>query len=699
MQIRHDPIIAQYAIDFIQELTHTKGKWAGKPFVLLPWQVDLISRLFGTVYENDKRVYSKCYVEIPKKMGKALALNTPIPVSNGWSTIGDIKSGDDVLDENGNHCKVVAITDVQYNRPCYKVSFSDGSSIVADAEHEWRIEVEKAITFQGSTTFVESIIYTTQDIAENSSDDYYIKKRNHNEYYLYSYIEIVDVKPIPSVPVKCIQVDSLSHMYLAGKSMIPTHNSELAAAIALFLLFADGEMGGEVYGAAADRKQASIVFDVARQMVLNSPDLNPDNNPAVGITASQKRIYYRETNSYYDVLSADVNTKHGFNIHGCIFDELHAQPKRDLWDVLTEGAGDAREQPLTFAITTAGYDRNSICWEVHEQAMDIKNGVYENENFLPIIYALDEKDDWKDEKNWYKVNPSLDVTVDIEKVRTAFREAEHIPAKQNAFKRLRLCQWTQQSDRFIDMNLWDSQAGNPINESELLGQQGCGGLDLSSVSDLTAWVMIFKQAYTEKIDILCRFWCPKARIYADNNKYKDRYQSWERDGYLIATPGDAIDYQFVKAQVIADCKKFNIVAMNVDRLWQGHQLTMELEDELDGITEVAWMHMGHTSYAVPMKDFERNLLEGRLHHGGNPVLRFCADHLTVKMNEPGDVKPDKATSQGKIDGIVALVMAFDQLSRHASDTESVYETQGLFVLGDEEQIEVNNNERYTTVTL
>ena len=399
------------------------------------------------------------------------------------------------------------------------------------------------------------------------------------------------------------------------------------------------------------------------------------------------------------MLSADVHTKHGFNIHGCIFDELHAQPKRDLWDVLTEGAGDAREQPLTFAITTAGYDRNSICWEVHEQAMDIKNGVYENENFLPVIYALDEKDDWKDEANWYKVNPSLDEIIDIEKVRTAFREAEHIPAKQNAFKRLRLCQWTQQSDRFIDMNLWDSQAGNPINELELLGRQGTGGLDLSSVSDLTAWVMIFQQKYTEKIDILCRFWCPKARIYADNNKYKDRYQSWERDGYLIATPGDAIDYQFVRAQIRADCEKFNIVAMNIDRLFQGFQLAIELTDDLDGITEVATMGMGHVSYAVPMKDFERNLLEKRLHHGGNPVLRFCADHLAVKMNEPGDFKPDKATSQGKIDGIVALVMAFDQLSRHASDTESVYETQGLFVLGDDDDYIETTKERYTNVTL
>ncbi len=383
--------------------------------------------------------------------------------------------------------------------------------------------------------------------------------------------------------------------------------------------------------------------------------------------------------SFYDVLSADAYTKHGFNIHGCIFDELHAQPKRDLWDVLTEGAGDAREQPLTFAITTAGYDRNSICWEVHEQAMDIKNGVYENEHFLPIIYALDEKDDWKDEANWYKVNPSLDVIIDIEKVRTAFREAEHIPAKQNTFKRLRLCQWTQQSDRFIDMNLWDSQAGTPIDETELIGRQGCGGLDLASVSDLTAWVMIFKQEYTDTIDILCRFWCNKARIYADDNKYKDRYQSWERDGYLITTPGNAIDYQFIRAQVVADCKKFNIVAMNVDRLFQGFQLATELTEDLDGITEVTTMGMGHVSYAVPMKDFERNLLEGHLHHGGNPVLRFCADHLAVKMNEPGDYKPDKATSQGKIDGIVALVMAFDQLSRHASDTESVYEKQELFV--------------------
>jgi len=189
--------------------------------------------------------------------------------------------------------------------------------------------------------------------------------------------------------------------------------SELAAAIALYLTCGDFEHGGEVYGCASDRQQASIVFDVAVDMVEQCPALKSRIKPML----SQKRLVYKPLGSFYQVLSAEAYTKHGLNVHGVVFDELHAQPNRDLYDVMLHGSGDARKQPLFFLITTAGTDRNSICWEVHQKAEDILQGRKIDPTFYPVIYSAADTDDWTSEKVWRKVNPSLGITVDIEKLR------------------------------------------------------------------------------------------------------------------------------------------------------------------------------------------------------------------------------------------------------------------------------------------
>ena len=202
--------------------------------------------------------------------------------------------------------------------------------------------------------------------------------------------------------------------------------SELAAAVALYLTCGDGEYGAEVYGCAADRQQASIVFDVAVEMINQCPALKR----RCKILASQKRIVYLPLKSFYQVLSAESYTKHGLNVHGVIFDELHAQPNRALYDVMLTGSGDARKQPLYFLITTAGTDRNSICWEVHQKAEDILNGKKIDNSFYPVIYGLEDGADWTDEKNWYKANPSLNITVDVDKLRQAFNSAKENPAEE-----------------------------------------------------------------------------------------------------------------------------------------------------------------------------------------------------------------------------------------------------------------------------
>ncbi len=463
--------------------------------------------------------------------------------------------------------------------------------------------------------------------------------------------------------------------YRTAFIMMPRKNgkSELAAAIALYMLFADGEQGAEIYSAAADRDQASIVFNIAAQMVRQSPALMKRCN----IIDSQKRIVYYKTNSFYRAISADAYSKHGYNAHAVIYDELHAAPSRDLWDVLATSMG-AREQPLMLAITTAGYDQNSICYEQYDYAKKVLAGTIKDESFFAYIAEADQNDDWKDPKTWAKANPNLGITIKKEFLEQECKKAKAIPAYQNTFKRLYLNIWTQQNNRWIDLDLWDSNYSYDINEDDLVGKTCYGGLDLSSVSDMTAWVMVFpKEDDPEKLDVLCRFWCPTARLHDSRNKYKDQYVKWAKEGWLIPTPGDAVDYSFVKKQILEDAEKFNIVNLNVDRLFQAHQLSSELADE--GL-EVVGMGQGFLSMATPTKELERRLIAKKINHGNNPVLRWMADNVAVKQDAAGNIKPDKANSQGKIDGIVALIMAIDRAMRHEKPDKSVYEERGILVL-------------------
>ena len=283
--------------------------------------------------------------------------------------------------------------------------------------------------------------------------------------------------------------------------------SELAAAVALLLTCGDGEERAEVYGCAADRQQASIVFEVAADMVRMCPALNK----RVKILASQKRIIYHPTNSFYQVLSAEAYSKHGFNIHGVVFDELHTQPNRKLFDVMTKGSGDARMQPLYFLITTAGTDTNSICYETHQKAKDILEGRKIDPTFYPVIYGADESDDWTDPRIWKKANPSLDITVGMDKVKAACESAKQNPGEENSFRQLRLNQWVKQAVRWMPMEKWD-QCSFAVNEEELEGRVCYGGLDLSSTTDITAFVLRKRRWICGCAGIMSPMMCGSGRV-------------------------------------------------------------------------------------------------------------------------------------------------------------------------------------------
>lgn len=449
--------------------------------------------------------------------------------------------------------------------------------------------------------------------------------------------------------------------------------SELAAAVSLLLCCADGEERAEVYGCAADRQQAAIVFDVAADMVR----MNPALKKRVKILASQKRIIYQPTNSFYQVLSADAYSKHGFNVSGVIFDELHTQPNRKLYDVMTKGSGDARTQPLYFLITTAGTDTHSICYEVHQKALDIMNGRKHDPTFYPVIYVSKESDDWTDPSVWKKANPSLGITVSIDKVKAAFNSAKENPAEENTFRQLRLNQWVKQSVRWMPMDKWDACAF-PVDEQALEGRVCYGGLDLSSSTDITAFVLVFPpEDESEGYTILPHFWIPEDNVNLRVRRDHVPYDIWKQQGYLETTEGNVIHYGYIEQFINNLGKKYNIQEIAFDR-WGAVQMVQNLEGM--GFTVVPF-GQGFKDMSPTTKELMKLTLEKKIAHGGHPVLRWMMDNIYIRTDPAGNIKPDKAKSTEKIDGVVATIMALDRAIRNEGETEdSIYDERGLLFL-------------------
>lgn len=513
----YDKAKADRAVAFIQNLKHTKGKWDGKPFLLLPWQEQIVRDIFGIVRPDGKRQFRSAYIEIPKKNGK----------------------------------------------------------------------------------------------------------------------------------------------------------SELAAAIALYLLYGDGEASAEVYGCANDRNQASIVFDVAKRMVEKSPALLRRSK----IAAATKRIVNYRNAGFYQVLSAETGTKHGLNISGLVFDEIHAQPNRKLYDVMTKGSGDAREQPLFFIITTAGTDKGSICYELHTKALDIMNGRKIDHSFYPVIYGLSDEDDWNDERNWYKANPSLGYTISIDRVRDAYKDALDNPAEENVFKQLRLNIWTNSAVAWIPDHIYER--GNlKIDFSDLEGRDCYAGLDLSSTSDITAFVLVFPpRSESEKYIVLPFFWLPEETLELRCRRDHVLYDVWQRQGYINTTEGNVIHYGFIERFIERLGEKYHIIEIAYDR-WNATQMVQNLEDM--GFTMVPF-GQGFKDMSPPSKELYKLLMEGNINHGGNPVLKWMAQNVVMRQDPAGNIKPDKERSVEKIDGIVALIMGLDRCIRSAPVT-SVYDERGILFI-------------------
>ena len=451
---------------------------------------------------------------------------------------------------------------------------------------------------------------------------------------------------------------------------VPRKNgkSTLIAGLGLLLLYADKEKGGEIYSAAADKEQAGIVFQVAKGMVDQNPDLI-----ATGI-AVRHNISVASTGSFYRVLSADAYTKHGLNAHGILFDELHAQPNRELYDVLTTSVG-SRTQPAVFLITTAGVRPKakgvSICWEMHEHALKVLAGTVRDDTFLPVVYAAGLEDDWTDPKVWAKCNPGLGQSIRLDYLTEACERAKSIPGYENTFKRLHLNIWTEQDTRWIQMTKWD-ECARDYDEEDLIGLPCYGALDLANRNDLAAFVLVFPIGNTFRC--ITRFWCPQKQIIERSRRDRVPYDQWAKAGFITATPGDAIDNEFIRAEVLRLGAKFKIRDVGFDP-WAATETSIRLQDE--GVKMVEY-RQGFRSMSEPTKNLYTLILEGRFQHNGNPVLRWMAGNAAVAQDAAGNLKPDKEKSSDKIDGIVALVMGIGRATANVTVKASVYTQRGIF---------------------
>lgn len=822
------------AIRFIEgACTHVKGELGGKPLLLAPYQREYIDELFGTIGSEGLRQYRTSLLALPRKCGKALAIDTPVLTTAGWSTMGDLRPGDYVFHPDGNPVRIAAVSEIMVGRPCYEVAFSQTQErIVADEQHLWKtksvfethakvrttleihqtlkcgargdrrhsVEIPKPLVFdeaelpihpyvlgawlgngnsQGSRITMhaddqaemvnrlhsfgtparplnfsgnactlslstgkkgrnreclqfklkeagvfgskripecylrgsvsqrwdllrglmdtdghianngvcefsvvnESLARAAQELVASlgmksmiSVDDAkiagrFISKRyrvrfkpiaSEHAFYMKRKLEkthgagaiaprsktrqITECRPAQSVPVRCIQVESPDGMFLVGRSLIPTHNSTLCAAIALKCLIADDEPGAEVFSCGADRAQASIVFEVAKGMVAQSPILSKL------CKVYRNAIAVQRTHSSYKALSADSYTKHGLNAHAIVFDELHTQKDSELWRVMSSSMG-ARRQPLLVAITTAGNRRESICYQIWQYAQQVRDGLIVDPTFLPRIYCADPEDDWTDPKVWAKANPGLGISVKLEELAAACAQAQRMNTEEMSFRQLRLNQWTNSATAWLRQTDFEACSGE-ISEDAHEREAFCG-LDLSATFDTTSFVMVIPSKDKTEFDIIPTFWLPEDNIDAMERRDHVPYSAWVRAGLIKTTPGKSVDYETVIRDIIELSKTVKIKAISVDR-WQSNMLSQKLIGE--GL-HVVQMGQGYGSLSAPSKFLEGLVVNRKIRHGGHQVYAWQASCAATLSDAAGNIKPAKDKSTGRIDSIAATVNA------------------------------------------
>ena len=454
---------------------------------------------------------------------------------------------------------------------------------------------------------------------------------------------------------------------------IPRKNGKtsLAAGLAIYLLVCEAEPGAQIYCGAASKDQASLVFGIAAKMVERKPDLAGQAE----VIPSRKRIIW-QGDSYIRAIPAEVPQNHGFNASAVIIDELHTQPNRDLYDVLKTSMA-SRRQPLCISITTAGFDQESICFELWDYSKKVRDGVIDDPHFLPVIYEMEAADAWDDPATWRKCNPNYGVSVSPDYLEEYAERAKRQPSIENTFRNLHLDQWTASETRWIGSEAW-----NKCEVDEFPDLDGCEcyvGVDLASIRDLSAVVYVFP--LDGKFYVVPHFFCPSDTGRDAPKKYQKQYFRWMEAGFLTETPGAVTDYKFIRDRIVKDAERYDVREILCDP-WNAQDTMTQLEDE--GL-EVIQVKQNWQGMSPGTKSLEEAILEGQLQHDGNPVMSWMIANTIVDTDLNSNIRPNKKKSQGKdltkgkIDGVVAMIMA---MGRAASDDAggTVYDNRGVIQL-------------------
>ena len=473
---------------------------------------------------------------------------------------------------------------------------------------------------------------------------------------------------------------------------VPRKNGKTpwAAGLVLELLTTDKEPGAEIYSAAGDKEQGALIFEHARLMVREDDMLR--ERLKIYDNAQSKAITYEAAGGSYKVVSALPGSKHGFNSHAVFVDELHVQRDRKLVEALTSSVS-ARRQPLIVYTTTSDYARDSICNEKYDYACQVRDGLVNDVAFLPVIYELSAKvleadpEAWQKEEHWYAANPNLGVSKSVEYMRREVLMAQSMPSKLNEFLRLELNIRTQQAERWIDPAHWQA-CGEVFDPMALRGKPCYAGLDLADTDDINALVLYFPE---DGHTVLAWFWVPEAMVKRRIQEARngENYTKWVREHVVTATPGNRADYNWIRKTitgVLSDGSRVPYGEALVDQYdlrqlaidpWNAQALSNQLQG--DGV-DLVLFRQGYASLSSPAKALDVLIAEHTLRHGGNPVLSWMAGNVQVEHDPAGNIKPSKASSPEKIDGIVALVMAVGIAGQRAPQPKSVYEERGVLFL-------------------
>ncbi len=423
--------------------------------------------------------------------------------------------------------------------------------------------------------------------------------------------------------------------------------STISSGVGLYMLAADDEGGAEIYAAATTKDQAKIVMRDAQQMGRKAEAYRDH----FGVEVTAHAVVQQSTGSRFLAVSSDEGTLDGFNVHLAIIDELHAHKTRGVYDVMETGIG-KRTQSLLWAISTAGSNRSGICYEVRTYLTKVLQGIAKDEAFFGIIYTIDDGDQWNDPASWEKANPNWGVSVQPDVIAGLAAKAMQMPAAQANFQTKHLDVWVAADQAWMDMRAWDRCADSSLAIEDFEGEDCIAGLDLASKVDLAANVKIFRRVIddVEHFYSFGRYYLPEAAVLEARNS---QYQGWEIEGRLITTPGDVLDFDRVRQDLIDDNGRFQLIEIAYDP-WQALQLAQQLQAE--GATVIEYRNTV-ANFSAPMKELQALVLQGRWHHDGDPVMTWAASNVVCHTDAKDNIYPRKERPENKIDPIVAAIMA------------------------------------------